>query len=77
MPRNTTTETDGTTETADSPMKKAMQQIDKIKDVLKEVIRELNDALGLLKTAEREQKASEKDIEAVREKLREIQSVTI
>ena len=58
-------------------MKTAMQQIDKIKDGLKAVLHDINELLSSLKTAEREQKASDKEIESVREKLREIQSVTI
>ncbi len=80
MPRatanNTTTETT-TTETADSPIRQAMEHIEKIKDTLKAVIHEFNDVLGLLKSAEKDKKTSDKEIESVREKLREIQSVRI
>jgi hypothetical protein len=37
----------------------------------------LNATSGLLKSAEREQKAAAKEVEAVRAKLRELQSVKI
>ncbi len=72
-----TTETTTATETANSPMKRAMEQVERIKDGLKGVLHDINELFFSLKTAEREQKASDKEIEAVREKLREIQSVTI
>ncbi len=67
-----------TTETApESPVKSLVQHIETIKESLKGVVRDLNDLLDLVKKTEKEKKASEKDIEAVREKLREIQSVKI
>jgi DNA polymerase III sliding clamp (beta) subunit (PCNA family) len=57
--------------------KSILQHVEQIKDSLKGVIRDLNDLLDTVKKAEKEKKASEKDIEAVREKLREIQSVKL
>ena len=54
-----------------------MQHIETIKESLKGVVRDLNDLLDLVKKTEKEKKASDKEIEAVREKLREIQSVKI
>lgn len=61
----------------ESPVKSVVQHIETIKESLKGVVRDLNDLLDLVKKTEKEKKASEKEIEAVREKLREIQSVKI
>ena len=74
MPKATETQA---TETAESPVKSLVQHIETIKESLKGVVRDLNDLLDLVKKTEKEKKASEKEIEAVREKLREIQSVKI
>ena len=60
-----------------SAFKTALEQIEQIKTNLRDVIGDLNDAATMLKTAEREQRASVKEIQAVRAKLREIQSVKI
>jgi exonuclease VII small subunit len=60
-----------------SAFKTALEQIEEIKTNLRDVIGDLNDAATMLKTAEREQRASFKEIQAVRTKLREIQSVEI
>jgi exonuclease VII small subunit len=60
-----------------SAFKAALEHIDRIKTNLRDVISDLNDAVSLLKTAEKEQKATAKEIESVRSKLREIQSVAI
>jgi DNA polymerase III sliding clamp (beta) subunit (PCNA family) len=57
--------------------KAVVESIDRIKTNLRDVIGDLNDALALLKTAEKEQKATAKEIESVRAKLREIRSVAI
>jgi DNA polymerase III sliding clamp (beta) subunit (PCNA family) len=75
MPKTTEAQT---AETApESPVKSIGQHIEIIKESLKSVVRDLNDLLDLVKKTEKEKKASEKEIEAVREKLREIQSVKI
>jgi len=76
MPKATTTEANSA-ETAESPVKSLVQHVETIKESLKGVLRDLNDLLDFVKKTEREKKASEKEIEAVREKLREIQSVKI
>ena len=60
-----------------SAFKTALEHIDRIKTNLRDVISDLTDAVALLKTAEKEQKASAKEIETVRAKLRAIQSVEI
>ena len=65
------------TEETRSAFKAALEQIDKIKVNLRDVIGDLNDAATLLKTAEKDQRASAKEIQTFRAKLKEIQSVAI
>ncbi len=60
-----------------SAFKAALEQIDEIKSSLRDIIGELGEAMTMLKAAEKEQRASAKEIETVRAKLREIQSVEI
>lgn len=60
-----------------STFKTALEQIDRIKTNLRDVMGDLNDAVTMLKNAEKEQRASAKEIQTVRAKLREIQSVEI
>ena len=60
-----------------SAFKSALEQIDQIKTSLRDIIGDLGDAMTTLKVAEKEQRASAKEIETVRAKLREIQSVEI
>jgi exonuclease VII small subunit len=60
-----------------SAFKAALEHIDRIKTNLRDVIADLSEAMALLKTAEKDQRATAKEIEAVRAKLREIQSVEI
>ncbi len=60
-----------------SSFKAALEQIEEIKSNLRDVMAELNEAVSTLKAAEREQKATSKEIQAVRAKLREIQAVEI
>lgn len=78
MPKTeTTTATTTTPEQPDSPLKLLIQQIENIKTTLKGVVGELHTALEVVKRAEKEKRLAEKEIEAIREKVREIQSVTI
>ena len=76
MSKNTaaTTTEQPATETG---IEQVIQQVEKIKDTLKDVIGEFNDLLASLKQAEKENKASEKEIESVRATLRTIQNVKI
>jgi hypothetical protein len=60
-----------------SAFKTALEQIDRIKTNLRDVVGDLADAVTMLKTAEKEQKATSKEIDTVRAKLREIRSVEI
>jgi len=54
-----------------------VDHIDQIKTDLRDVIGELNETQALLKTADKEQRATAKEVEAIRAKLREIQNVEI
>jgi hypothetical protein len=74
---NTSTNGQAASEDTRSAFKAALEQIDRIKTNLRDVIGDLTDAVTMLKTAEREQKATSKEIDTVRAKLREIQSVEI
>jgi hypothetical protein len=58
-----------------SSFKAALEHIDRIKVNLKDVMGDLSDAASMLKSAEKEQRATTKEIDTVRSKLREIQSV--
>ena len=76
MPKNTeTAPTETTAET--SPVKVVVQHIENIKETLKGVLKEFSEVLDHLKQLEKDKKASDRDLETVREKLREIQSVRI
>ncbi|NBV25461.1 MAG: hypothetical protein EBS05_26565 [Proteobacteria bacterium] len=76
MPKSETNPTE-TPATETSPVKAVIEHIDHIKEALKGVLRELNEVLDGLKQLEKEKKASDREMESVREKLREIQSVRI
>lgn len=75
MPK--TTETSAPEPAVDTPLKAAVQNIEHIKETLKNVVREFNDLLDVLKQVEKEKKAGDREMETVRGKLREIQSVRI
>ncbi len=60
-----------------SSFKAALEHIERIKTNLRDVISDLGEAVSLLKAAEKEQRATTKEIDTVRSKLREIQSVKI
>ena len=51
--------------------------MEQIKDTLKEVIRDLTTVVDTVKAAEKEKRTTDKEIDAIRTKLRQIQSVTI
>ena len=76
MPKETNT-THTNTEQQEYPLKLLIQQIENIKTTLKGVVGDLHTALDVVKKAEKEKRLAEKEIEAIREKVREIQSVTI
>jgi DNA polymerase III sliding clamp (beta) subunit (PCNA family) len=60
-----------------SSFKTALEHIDRIKTNLRDIISDLGEAVALLKSAEKEQRATSREIDTVRSKLREIQSVKI
>lgn len=82
MPRKTT---EGTSETqnpetqnnGDSGIKSLVDYVEQIKENLKGVLRDLSQVIDTVKQVEKERKASDKDIEAIRTKLRQIQNVSI
>ena len=76
MPRQETS-TATTKEQQDSPLKLLIQQIENIKTALKNVVGDLNTALEVVKKAEKEKRLADKEVEAIRDKVREIQSVSI
>jgi DNA polymerase III sliding clamp (beta) subunit (PCNA family) len=57
--------------------KTALEHLDRIRSKLKDIMADVGEAGSLLKAAEKEQKANQKDIDSVRAKLRELQSVEI
>jgi len=84
--RNTTSMTQTTASNAaktseaeakSSAMKGALDHLEKIKTALREVIGQLNDTATLLKAAEKENRATEKEFESVRATLRSLQKVSI
>jgi len=78
MPKETqTSQTAASTSAETSPVKAVVEHIENIKETLKSVIRQFSDVLDQLKQLEKEKRASDKEMESVREKLREIQSVRI
>jgi len=67
----------GTIITTPSPVKTLVEHVEALKDSLKSAIRDLSTIVDAVKAAEREKKVTEKEIEAIRAKLRQIQSVSI
>jgi hypothetical protein len=60
-----------------SAVKSLVEHVEQIKDNLKNVIRDLNNVIDAVKLADKERKSSEKEIESIRSKLRQIQSAAI
>jgi DNA polymerase III sliding clamp (beta) subunit (PCNA family) len=60
-----------------SAVKSLVDHVEQIKENLKTVIRDLTTVIDAVKTAEKERKSSDKEIDAIRTKLRQIQNVTI
>jgi uncharacterized protein (DUF3084 family) len=60
-----------------SAVKSLVDHVEQIKDNLKSVIRELTTVIDAVKAAEKEKRTSDKEIDAIRTKLRQIQNVTI
>ena len=60
-----------------SAVKSLVDHVDQIKDTLRNVIRDLANLIDIVKQAEREKRVTDKEIEVIRAKLRQIQSVNI
>jgi DNA polymerase III sliding clamp (beta) subunit (PCNA family) len=60
-----------------TPVKSLVEHVESIKDCLKSVLREVSTMVDAVKAAEKEKRITEKEIEAVRAKLRQIQNVSI
>jgi DNA polymerase III sliding clamp (beta) subunit (PCNA family) len=60
-----------------SGVKSLVDHVEQIKDSLKAVIRDLASVIDMVKAAEKEKRTTEKEVEAIRTKLRQIQSVSI
>ncbi len=61
----------------ESAVKSLVEHVEQIKENLKNVIRDLNGLIDTVKLADKERRSSEKEIETIRTKLRQIQSVAI
>jgi len=78
MPKTPETQPAATATAAEtSPVRQVIQQVEHIKESLKGVLREFGEVMDHLRQIEKDKRASDKEVEAVREKLREIQSVRI
>ena len=64
-------------EETDSALNAVTDKIDSIKSSLRQVITELTEAQSLIKTAAKEKRATEKEVESVRTALRSLQKVEI
>ncbi len=60
-----------------SAFKGGIERIETIKTNLRDILGDLSDAVSMLKAAERQQRGASREVEAIRAKLREIQSVRI
>jgi ribosome recycling factor len=74
MPR--TAKTDPTKPTDPSSKTSLIDQVEQIKDGLKNVVRDLSGLVDSLKQAEKDKRASEKEVEAARATLKKLQKVT-
>lgn len=64
-------------ETKQSSFEQLQGQIEGIKDTLKGVVTQLNDVLKTVTQAHKEKRATEKEIDSIRDSLKEIQSISI
>jgi len=60
-----------------SVIKSLVDHVEQIKENLKNVVRDLSTVIDAVKSAEKEKRTSDKEIDAIRTKLRQIQNVTI
>ena len=72
-----TTTTEPTQEENGSPIKAAIKQIDQIKDTLRDVIGDMSDLMKTLALANKEQRATDKEMAAIRDSVRSLQKVKL
>jgi DNA polymerase III sliding clamp (beta) subunit (PCNA family) len=78
MPKTTTPAPNGNGEhTEKTTLEKAVDQIETVKGSYREAIRGLNELADTLKQVQRDQKASERDVQSVRTTLEKLQSVKL
>ena len=58
-------------------MKAVVEAVERIKTNLRDVIGDLNDTLDLLKAAEKQKKATFKEVESIRATLRSLQKMEL
>lgn len=58
-------------------LNKAIQQVETIKDALKEIIHGLNEVLDTLKLSQKEHKTTEREIDSVRSTIKQLQKVSL
>ena len=59
------------------PLKSALERLDTLRDTMKNIVREIGEAMDAIKLAEKERKTSLKEVENVRSTLRSLQKVAI
>ena len=60
-----------------SAIKSLVEHVEQIKENLKNAIRDLTTVIDAVKAADKEKRTTDKEIDAIRSKLRQIQNVTI
>ena len=63
--------------TSESPVKTVVQQIEQIRETLKQTLQDFGSIMQALRQAERQKRISDREVSEIREKLRLIQSVKI
>lgn len=76
MPK-TTVKSETTQPEAPSPTVSLVEQVETLKETLKTVIRELSTIVEAVKQTEKQNRASEKEVEMARATLKKLQQVTI
>ena len=60
-----------------SPPTSLIDRVEQIKESLKNVLRDLSNVVDAVKLAEKEKRASEREVESVRSTLKKLQQVTL
>ena len=76
MPK-ATTKTEPSQPTETSTTVSLIDQVERVKETLKNVIRDLIAVIDAVKLAEKEKRASEKEVEAARATLKKLQQVSL